>query len=142
MKNIVLFLVVVFSLQSCLKKPVEKPDNLIDEEQMIEILYDVTLLQAAKNINTTKLSQNHINYNTYIFEKYGIDSTTYVQSQLYYASIPEVYQEMHKVIEKRLTKERQILDSIKEDKASQEKIKKPVLEQNKIIKNKSLQLND
>ena len=53
---------------SCSKNPVPKPDNLLDEETMINILYDISLLQAIDGSMPNKLMEQDINMDKYIFE--------------------------------------------------------------------------
>ncbi len=50
MKKIVVFLSVLL-LVSCNDTGVEKPEHLIEKDEMIAILYDITLLQASENVN-------------------------------------------------------------------------------------------
>lgn len=81
-------------LSSCTDSAVEKPENLIGKDEMIDILYDITLLQAADNANTAKFSQEGIKINEFIYKKYNIDSVTLAQSNRYYASNPGKYKKM------------------------------------------------
>lgn len=93
MKKIVVFLGVIL-LVSCSDKAVEKPENLIEKDEMISILYDITLLQAADNTNAAKISQEGIKAEDFIYKKYNIDSVTLAQSNRYYASDPGKYKKM------------------------------------------------
>ena len=81
-----LLLVIGIVIISCSKNPAPKPDNLLDDEVMTNILFDIAVLQAAEGTMTYRLTENNIKVNTFIYEKYKIDSTTYYQNQLYYAS--------------------------------------------------------
>ena len=88
-------------LIGCKNTTVEKPDNLIDEDKMIEILYDISILEAIKVTNPKSLETRKINSNKYIYQKYKIDSLQFVKSDLYYASDVSNYGKMYKkVIEK------------------------------------------
>lgn len=90
---------------SCSKNPVPKPDNLLDEETMINILYDISLLQAIDGSMPNKLKEQDIKMDQYIFEKYKIDSTTYRQNQLYYAGDARKYKKIYDKVLERLEKE-------------------------------------
>ena len=90
---------------SCSKNPVPKPDNLLDEETMINILYDISLLQAIDGSLPNKLMEQDIKMDQYIFEKYKIDSTTYRQNQLYYAGDARKYKKIYDKVLERLEKE-------------------------------------
>ena len=95
---------------SCNTSSVEKPKNLIGKDKMIDILYDISLLEAIKtqNINggiTGKMS------NQYIYKKYKIDSIQFVKSNKYYASNIEEYKKMFEKIKERLNTETLKIDS-------------------------------
>ena len=96
---------------SCGKKLMEEPEELIPSEKMVDILYDMALLDAIDNSYPQTLEENDISEMDFVFEKYGIDSLQFVQSDLYYASIPAEYQKIYEAVEDRLTQER---DSITE----------------------------
>lgn len=110
----------------------EKPENLISREKMIDILNDLALVNAAKTTNPAILIENGIDPTTYIFTKYAIDSLQFVESDRYYASIPEEHEKIYRAVEARLETEknrieklRKIKDSIKaiEMKAANKKAK-------------------
>ena len=100
MRSVIVF--IVFILISCGEKVIEPPENLIDEEQMSLILYDIAILNTTKGTNPAILKKNNIKLMPFIFEKYKIDSLQFAQSDLYYASIPLKYQEIYETVEERL----------------------------------------
>ena len=107
------YLTVFFCLLtlSCGNKLMEEPDNLIPREKMSEILYDMALLDAIDNSYPQVLTENDLKVMEFLYEKYGIDSLQFVQSDLYYASVPAEYQKIYEAVEERLTQKR---DSISE----------------------------
>jgi len=101
MKRLLFFLSFFIVLTSCKNTTVEKPDNLIDEDKMVDILFDVSILEAIKVTNPKSLETRKINSNKYIYQKYKIDSLQFAKSDLYYASDVANYEKMYKkVIEK------------------------------------------
>ena len=92
--------------------PVEKPDNLIDREKMEEIVYEIAVVNAARGYNMQLLSKYGVNPETYIFEKFGIDSVQYAKSVTYYSSDIEGYRAMYQSVEKRVNKEFSYYDSL------------------------------
>ena len=94
-----IFLVLLFS---CNEKVVEKPENLIPEDKMAAILYDISLLNASKIINESVLNEYEIEPMEYIYTKYGIDSVQFVGSDTYYASIPTVYESIYTQVKDKL----------------------------------------
>jgi hypothetical protein len=104
MRQLFILFFVLFVV-SCSKNPVPKPDNLLDEETMINILYDISLLQAIDGSMPNKLMEQDIKMDQYIFEKYKIDSTTYRQNQLYYAGNARKYKKIYKKVLEKLEQE-------------------------------------
>lgn len=101
-----LFLFVALFVASCSKNPVPKPDNLLDEETMVDIIYDISILQATDGSMPNKLIENNIKMDQYIFDKYKIDSTTYRQNQLYYAADTRKHKKIYKKVIERLEQEK------------------------------------
>ncbi|MEO5776715.1 MAG: DUF4296 domain-containing protein [Flavobacterium sp.] len=102
MKKIIIIVCCMFSVISCNNNSVEKPKNLIGKDKMVDILYDISLLEAIKtqNINggiTVKMG------NDYIYKKYKIDSVQFVKSNKYYASDLEEYKKMFEKVKERLS---------------------------------------
>ena len=101
-KSILLGLIIL--VVGCNSNSVEKPKNLIGKDKMIDILYDISLLEAIKtqNINggiAVKMG------NDYIYKKYKIDSIQFVKSNKYYASDIAEYKKMFEKIKERLNAE-------------------------------------
>jgi|SRR5690606_20904362 len=103
MKNRLYLLIVTFAVVSCAEKVVKEPENLIPIDKMEQILYDIAIINAAKNIDVQVLRKNSIEAMEYIYAKYGVDSIQFVESDIYYASIPSDYEAMYS----------RILDSVK-----------------------------
>ena len=101
MKKGALVLILIL-LISCVERLIEKPENLITEDKMTDILFDLSLLVATKNTNKEILKDNNIDIMEYLYSKYKIDSVQFVQSDFYYASIPAVYESIYEEVETRL----------------------------------------
>lgn len=104
---------VIMSTTSCNEKLLEKPDNLIPQEKMVEVLNDLALVNAAKSNNPALLEENDIEPMAYIFEKHDIDSLQFVESDRYYASLPKTYEAIYKQVESRLEKKGKTLEDEK-----------------------------
>lgn len=102
MKKLVYLLSIALLFLSCNERVVEKPDNLIDRGKMIDILYDLSILDALKSQRPIYLEQNNINPRTFIFEKYKIDSLQFAKSDQYYASDLADYKKMYDDVSHRL----------------------------------------
>lgn len=113
-----LYLVVclVFSCNPSIEKP-KKPENLIPEDKMVDIMYDIFILNSAKGVNKKMLELNGILPKDYVFEKYSIDSTQFAESNNYYVYDTKTYESiLNKIAEKidAKKKEYEALDKIEE----------------------------
>jgi hypothetical protein len=99
MKKSILFCL-LFCLVGC-NQTVEKPKNLIAKDKMIEILYDISLLEAIKTQNINGGIRNKT-ANEYLYKKYQVDSVQLAQSNKYYAADVEEYKKMFEEVKKRL----------------------------------------
>ncbi|WP_422857865.1 DUF4296 domain-containing protein [Flagellimonas sp. S174] len=109
MRTVVTF-VMIFVVWSCAEKVVEPPEDLISEEKMTDILHDLALLRAAKTSFSYHLEDNNVEIMDFLYQKYQIDSTQFVQSDKYYASVPLRYQMIYEKVEARLEKKRKELE--------------------------------
>ena len=89
-----------FSLVAC-NTAVEKPKNLIEKDKMVDILYDMSLLEAIKSQNIGGGITN-TKANEYIYKKYKIDSIQLAKSNKYYASDLEEYKKMFEKVKIKL----------------------------------------
>ncbi len=118
MKKIAGLLCAVLLLAGCNDKPVEKPDNLIPEDKMVNILYDLSLLDAIRLSDPISIIERKINPSTYIYKKYKIDSLQFAQSNRYYASDIDGYAELYKRVEMRLERDKKSIDSLSKIKSA------------------------
>jgi len=112
MRKIISFLAIVILFLSCKEEAVEKPERLIKKEKMVDIMYDLAILEGIKYQNPTSLVTNDINPSQYIYKKYKIDSLQFAQSNVYYASNYEEYKDVFDEIIKRINDQKTVVDSI------------------------------
>jgi len=96
---------------ACDDKP-QKPDNLISEEKMEAILYDLYVINAAKGVNRKLLEKNGFVPETYILTKHNIDSLQFATSNNYYAFETETYSEIVENVKARLEREKEELEDL------------------------------
>ena len=95
-------LFVVLLIWSCNDKVTyEKPENLIGKEKMTDLLYEMHIAIGTSNIKKVHLEKNR-NYMSLVYDKYGIDSTQFASSNLYYTSNIIEYEEIYEEVERRL----------------------------------------
>ena len=136
MKTFFLVVSILFFI-SCENLEVKKPSNLISEDQMVEILYDMVLINSAKGVNKKLLQKNINNPETYIFKKHNIDSLQFAESNAYYTFKNEVYKTIYEKLELKLTTQKTKLEALLKEKNS---IKDSIREQKK-TKNDPLNLD-
>lgn len=103
-----------------IEKP-KKPKNLIKKEEMVNILYDMAILTASKGVNKSLLENNGIMPESFVFDKYGIDSVQFTLSNEYYTYNLDTYEEIYNKVKERLAQEKKIFDSINNIEAEERK---------------------
>jgi len=141
MKKLIFIFLVLFSCSFTVEKK-EVPDNLISEEEMINILYDMSLISVSKGINKRILENNGMKPKKYILKKYDIDSLQFVSSNEYYSKDLETYLSIYEEVLNKLEVNREfIVDSIENYKKERAKrsleINKENPKNNKLKKPKS-----
>ncbi|WP_264525480.1 DUF4296 domain-containing protein [Flavobacterium sp. N502536] len=112
MKNfIVIVLVLCFSV-SCKKELVKQPAKLIEKDKMIDIMYDLSLIEAMKYQHPVSVDSVETSPTAFILKKYKIDSLQFSQSNRYYAADYENYKSMFDEVGKRLAVNQRAVDSI------------------------------
>ena len=112
MRRIITFLAIGTLVVSCKDEVIEKPERLIDKDVMVDIMYDLSVLEAIKYQNPTSLDTFKINPRDYIYKKYKIDSLQFAKSNIYYAADYEDYKLMFEEITKRLDDTKKNVESL------------------------------
>ena len=100
MKKALLLFVTIFVF-GCQNTGIEKPSNLIEKDKMVDILYDLSLLEVVKSQNISGgVTSKQIN--EFIYKKYKIDSIQLVKSNKYYASEVDEYKKMYLKVKERV----------------------------------------
>ena len=112
MKKIIYIFLFFYSCGSLTEENI-KPNNLIPEDKMIDILYDMSLISVSKGINKRILENNGMKPKKYILKKYNIDSLQFVVSNQYYSKDLEIYLSIYEEVLYKLQLNREIIiDSI------------------------------
>ena len=91
-----------FFLAACTSNTIiKKPENLISKNQMVDLLTDMYLANSSDNIKNINLQRN-INYFPLLFEKHQIDTTRFKESNYYYTSKIDDYDEILAKVDTRL----------------------------------------
>lgn len=116
MKQLICFCVLVL-LAACQKieRPT-KPEHLIPEDQMVDIFTEIYLFNAAKANYRAVLQRTGMSPEEMIYQKFGIDSVQFVESNSYYGADIQKYMDIHlRVQEKLETKKKEIENQINQN---------------------------
>ncbi|MFC4690507.1 DUF4296 domain-containing protein [Dokdonia genika] len=113
MKKLFLIISIVIIGASCQEIPeVQKPESFIEQPVMEEILYESILINAAQGYNIAKLKLIGLKPDTYVYDKFDIDSATYAQNVAYYTTDIDAYREMNAKVLDRIKAQLAVDDSI------------------------------
>ena len=119
MKNLpVILLLLFFVFVSCDKLPVEKPENLIKEKKMIDMLVDIHIAEATFiHMRYDSIIRNSSSANFYysILEKYEVPDSVFEQSFVFYASVPRDFEKMYRKVMNQLSEVEQEYSGRKEE---------------------------
>lgn len=108
------FMVIASCKNNKVQQP-DKPENLISKEKMVEVLYDMSLISAAKGVNKRTIENRGIHPEAYVFNKHNIDSVQFAQSSAYYSYDLETYENLYAQVKQRLEKDKKQFNAILEE---------------------------
>ncbi|TRO64315.1 DUF4296 domain-containing protein [Christiangramia sabulilitoris] len=111
--KILFVLLLLFSVSCQNLEKTERPEDLIPEDQMIDVLTEIALLNAARNYNKQKLESTGIDPTGYVFAKYNIDSLQFERSNDYYAEQYSDYERIYDSVKVRLQVIKTRMDSLR-----------------------------
>ncbi|KAF2331247.1 DUF4296 domain-containing protein [Flavobacterium ginsenosidimutans] len=107
---------------------VKQPAKLIEKEKMVDIMYDLSILEAMRYQKPLSLDSIDSDATKFILKKYKVDSLQFAQNNMYYASDYENYAAMFAQVNKRIAVNQRAADSlakIDEKKAAKKNKNKP-----------------
>ncbi|MEW4923645.1 DUF4296 domain-containing protein [Algibacter sp. 2305UL17-15] len=104
LKKIILLFCVLIGVASCYKynKP-DKPEHLISKDEMVNILIDLRLMASVTGRDKKVLDSANVIPEQYIYQKYNIDSTSFAESNAYYAYYLDDYKDIYGRVKDSLT---------------------------------------
>lgn len=112
-KWIILFSVLLVSCQNV--EEIKKPENLIPEQKMVEVLTELSILYSAKNYNKKILEETGLPLDSYLYEKHQIDSLQLAQSTAYYAKNYNQFEIIYNQVKMNLEKMKTGLEVIRDE---------------------------
>jgi len=102
MKRYLILLIFIFACSS------NTPENLISEEKMESIIFDIMILNASSSYEL-KIDNNMIS-DELIFRRHNVDSVQFYESELYYSRNPRIHFNIYSNVKKKIQKS---IDSLK-----------------------------
>lgn len=90
----------------------KKPGNLIAKNEMIDILAEAYIVNAARSVDYRTVLSKGVKLDSLIYKKFGIDSLQFAESNAYYSSDINTYLDMFQQIEAKLGVWKNKLDSL------------------------------
>lgn len=103
----------LFSCQNV--EETKRPEKLIPEQKMVEVLTDLSLLNSAKNYNKRQLEETGLRPQEYLYEKHAIDSIRLAESTMFYAQNPDQLERIYSKVRSNLEILKRDLENIKEE---------------------------
>ena len=107
----IFFMLIIFSCQDLVL--IEKPENLIDELTMENIIYEAIMMDVMSTFKPKNKKFIGIVGSPYLFIKYNIDSIQLVRSNEYYTKNPKVMSKIYMKVLRRMERSKDSIDNIK-----------------------------
>jgi hypothetical protein len=97
---------ILLFISACSKKPIEIPKGLLTREQMVPILTDIHIAQAAIGLNmyNDTVKYNLKDYSEYIFKIHNTSKAQFDSSIVFYTRNPEILSEVYAQVINELSK--------------------------------------
>lgn len=115
----------IFSGCQDVKYP-EPPENLLPKEKFVKMLADAYIGNASRSrsVNNRILRSKGIQLDSLLYAKHQVDSISFAESNAYYASNLDLYNEIILGVEKILAEKKARLDSVLEPAKGKANLKK------------------
>lgn len=113
LKKVILLFSITLAFVACQNiEKSEKPENLIPEDKMVDVITEIALLQSARNFSKRIFENTGIQGQQYVFERYNIDSVQFKRSNDYYADNYETYQRIYDSVKQGFERMKVKLDTL------------------------------
>jgi len=117
-KTAIILALLVYVFVSCDDSVIKKPDSLVKEKQMINMLIDIHLAEATFNrmrYDTIIRNSSSANFYYSVLDKYEIPDSVFEKSFLYYASDTKNFEKMYREVMNKLSETEQSFSGRKND---------------------------
>ncbi|MDO8952073.1 MAG: DUF4296 domain-containing protein [Draconibacterium sp.] len=117
-KAVIILAFFVTALVACDWEVIKKPNHLIKEKQMINMLVDIHLAEATFNrmrYDSIMRNSSSVNFYYSVLEKYEVPDSVFEKSFVYYASNPKNFEKMYREVMNKLSETEQGFSGRKND---------------------------
>lgn len=104
---------------SCDKPPLEKPENLLSKNKMVEMLVDIHIAEATyqnmRGRDTIVRNSSSANFYYSILEKHEVVDSVFEKSFVYYAAFPKEFEKIYRDVTNKLSEMEQDFSGRKTD---------------------------
>ena len=108
----------LFAVVACDEPTVPKPEHLVKENDMIDMLVDIHLAEATYTkfrYDTIMKDNSSVNFYYSVLEKYQVPDSVFERSLVFYASTPKKFDKMYRKVTSRLSQMEQEYSGRKEE---------------------------
>ncbi|MBT8304333.1 MAG: DUF4296 domain-containing protein [Bacteroidia bacterium] len=138
MRKLLGTIVTIAFLFSCGNGKVKKPEDLIAQSKMVDIIVDLNMMSSGQGLNKSVLLKEGIVPEEYVYKKYDIDSAQFIASNKYYAHHIEIYQDIYDNVKKKLNEKKAEYKKISEEEKEEKKIQDSIRRQKKRLQKQSI----
>ncbi|WP_319591994.1 DUF4296 domain-containing protein [uncultured Draconibacterium sp.] len=105
-KAFLILFTLALAITACENEIIPKPEHLIKEKKMIDMLVDVHLADAAFNhfrYDSIMLNNRTENFYYSVLDKYEVPDSVFERSLIYYESFPKDFEKMYRKVMSRLS---------------------------------------
>ena len=109
-KTGVILAILLSVLISCDNEVIKKPDHLVKEKEMINMLVDIHLAEATYNrmrYDSIVRNSSSVNFYYSVLDKYKVPDSIFEKSFVYYASNPKNFEKMYREVMNKLSETEQ-----------------------------------
>ena len=117
-KTGIILAILIYVFVSCENDIIKKPEHLIKEKQMIDMLVDIHIAEATYNrMRYDSIVKNSSSANFYysVLEKYQTPDSVFEKSFVFYASNPRNFEKMYREVMNKLSETEQSFSGRKSD---------------------------
>ena len=104
-KNIIFLLLLLLAV-SCDEPPIEKPEHLIKQDKMIQMMVDIHLAEATymnrRSQDSLVRESSSADFYYSVLNEYQIPDSVFEKSFVYYASTPKKFEKMYREVMNKL----------------------------------------